>query len=213
VTVLTVFFVGGSLPEMSQNSGCCCIRTVSHRGDNFWLVIVGVVCARTRVRVCVRVYARARARAHTHTHTLCTVKALQNYNFACCLYGCETWSPTLQQECRLRVLENRALWKISGPMRDKVTGEWRRLHKEMYNLQPPPNNIWVIKSRRMRWAGHVVPMRTRWGTFRGSVRKPEGKSPFGRPSIDESIVLGWEVVDWIYLTEGRDKWIMNLWVP
>jgi hypothetical protein len=100
VTVLTVFFVGGSLPEMSQNSGCCCIRAVSHRDDNFWSVVVGVL----------------------YIYILCTVKAVQNYNFACGLYGCETWSLTLQQECRLRVLENRVLWKISGPMRDEVTG-------------------------------------------------------------------------------------------
>jgi len=129
-------------------------------------------------------------------YILCTVKAVQNYNFACCLYGCETWSLTLHQECRLRVLENRVLWKISGHTRDEVTGEWRRLHEEeLYDLQSSPNIIRVIKSRRMRWAGHVVPMRTRRGTFRVFVGKPEGKSPFGKPTIDESIVLGWEGLD------------------
>jgi hypothetical protein len=78
----------------------------------------------------------------------------------------------------------------------KVTGEWRRLHKEEhYDLQSSPNIIWVIKSRRMRWAGHVIPVRTRQGTLRVFVGKPEGKSPFGRLSVDEHIVLGWEGVD------------------
>ena len=198
VTVLTVFFVGGILPEMSQNSGCCCVRAVSHRGDNFWSVVVGVLY----------IYI------YIYIYKLCTVKAVQNYNFACCLCWCETRSFTLQQECRLRVLENRVLWKISGPMRDKVTGDWRRLHKEeVYDLQSSPNIIQVIKSRRMRWAGHVVPMITRWGIFRVFVGKPEGKIPFGRPSIDENIVLGWEGVDWICLFEGKGKCVMNHWVP
>jgi hypothetical protein len=128
-------------------------------------------------------------------YILCTVKAVQSYNFAFCLYGCETWSLTLQQECRLRVLENRVLWKMSGPTMDKDTGEWRRLHKEkLYDLHSLPNIIRVIKSRRMRWAGLVVPMRTRRESFRVFGGKPEGKSPFGRPSIDKNTVLGWEGV-------------------
>jgi hypothetical protein len=81
-------------------------------------------------------------------------------------------------------------------MRDEVTGEWRRVHKEeLHDLQSSPNIIWMIKSRRMRWAGHVIAMRTRQGTFRVFVVKPEGKRPFGRPSIDESIVLGLGGVD------------------
>jgi hypothetical protein len=62
------------------------------------------------------------------------------------LYGCESWSLTLREECRLRVFENRVL-RIFGPKRDKVTGEWRRLHKkELYSLYSSPNNIGVIKS-------------------------------------------------------------------
>jgi hypothetical protein len=46
------------------------------------------------------------------------------------LYGCETWSLTLREEHKLRVFENRVLWRIFGPKRDEVTGEWRKLHNE-----------------------------------------------------------------------------------
>jgi hypothetical protein len=64
------------------------------------------------------------------------------------LYGCESWSLTLREECRLRVFENRVLRRIFGPMRDEVTGEWRRLHnKELYALYSSPNIIRVIKTR------------------------------------------------------------------
>jgi hypothetical protein len=74
------------------------------------------------------------------------------------LYGCETWSVTLREECRLRVFENKVL-RIFGPKRDEVTGEWRRLrNKELYALYSSPNTIRVMKSRRLRWAGHVARM-------------------------------------------------------
>jgi hypothetical protein len=75
------------------------------------------------------------------------------------LYGCVTWSLTLREECWLRVFENKVLRRIFGPKRDEVTGEWRRLHnKELYALYSSPNIIGVIKSRRLRWAGHVARM-------------------------------------------------------
>jgi hypothetical protein len=62
------------------------------------------------------------------------------------LYGCEAWSLTLREEHRLRVFENRVLWRIFGSERDEVTGEWRRLHnEELYDLYSSPNNIRVIK--------------------------------------------------------------------
>ena len=75
------------------------------------------------------------------------------------LYGCETCSLTLREERKLRVFENMVLRRIFGPRRDEVTGEWRRLHTEELNdLYCSPNIVWVIKSRRMRWAGHVARM-------------------------------------------------------
>jgi hypothetical protein len=61
------------------------------------------------------------------------------------LYGCETWSLTASEEQRLRVFENRVQRRISGPKRDEVTGEWRRLHKEIFHLCSSPNIIRVIK--------------------------------------------------------------------
>ena len=75
------------------------------------------------------------------------------------LYGCETWSLTLREEGKLRVFENMVLRRIFGSRRDEVTGEWRRLHKEELNdLYTSPNIMRVIKSRRMRWIGHVACM-------------------------------------------------------
>ena len=75
------------------------------------------------------------------------------------LYGCETWSLTLREERRLRVFENRVLRRVFGPKRDEVTGEWRKLHNsELSDLYSLPNIVRVVKSRRMRWAGHVARM-------------------------------------------------------
>jgi hypothetical protein len=74
------------------------------------------------------------------------------------LFGCETWSLTLREEHRPRMFENKVLRGIFGPRRDEVTGEWSRLHnEELYDLYSP-NTIWVIKSRMMRWTGHVARM-------------------------------------------------------
>jgi len=64
---------------------------------------------------------------------------------------------TLREECWLRVFENRVLRRIFRQRRDKVTGKWRKLHNEELNdLYSSPNNVWMIKSRRMRWAGYVT---------------------------------------------------------
>ena len=97
------------------------------------------------------------------------------------LYGCETWSLTMREECRFRVFENRVLRRIFGPKREKVTGEWRKLHNEELNdFYYSPNIFWVIKPRRMRWVGHVARNGERWGVHRVWVWKPEGKRPLGR---------------------------------
>jgi hypothetical protein len=75
------------------------------------------------------------------------------------LYGCETWSLTLRAEHTLRLFENRVLRRIFGPKRDEVTGSWRKLHnEELHNFYSSPSIIRMIKSRRMRWEGHVAQM-------------------------------------------------------
>ena len=92
------------------------------------------------------------------------------------------WSLTVREERRLRVFENRVLRRIFGPMRDEVTGEWRKLHNEELNdLHCSPNIVRVIKSRRMIWAGHVARREEGRDVYRVSVGKPEGKRPVGRP--------------------------------
>jgi hypothetical protein len=90
------------------------------------------------------------------------------------------------------VFENRGLRRIFGPKKDEVTGEWRKVHNEELNdLYSLPNIIRVIKSRRMRWAGHVTRMGERSALYRVLVRKPEGKRPWGDAVVDGKIVLRW----------------------
>ena len=89
---------------------------------------------------------------------------------------------TLRDERRLRVFANRVLRRIFGPKRDDVTGECRKLHnEELSDLYSLPNIVRVVKSRRMRWAGHVAPKGEGRGVHRVLVGKPEGKRPLGRP--------------------------------
>jgi hypothetical protein len=87
----------------------------------------------------------------------------------------------LGEEHRLRVFENRLLRKIFGPKMEE-SGSWRKLHNdELHDLYSSPNIVRVIKSRRMRWAGHVAPMGEGRGSYRVLVGRPEGKRPLGRP--------------------------------
>ena len=88
------------------------------------------------------------------------------------LFGCETWSLTLKERCRLRVSEKRVLRRIFGPKRDEITREWRKLHnEELYDLYCSLNIVWVIKSRRMGWAEHVASMGERGSVYRILVGK------------------------------------------
>jgi len=143
------------------------------------------------------------------------------------LYGCETWSLTLREERKLRVFENVALRSIFGPRRDEIMGEWRRLHnEELHDLYSSPNIVQVIKSRRMRWAGHLAHMDKERGVYRVLVGKPEGKRPLGRPRhrwVDNIRIdlqeVGCGYLDWIGLAQDKDRWqtlvsaVMNLRVP
>jgi len=121
------------------------------------------------------------------------------------VYGCETWSLRLKEERRLRVFENRVLRRLFGPKRDEVTGEWRKLHNEELNdMYCSPNIVRVIKSRRMRWAGHVARVGKKKGGYRVLMGKPEGKRPRGRPRRrwEDNIKMdlqevGCGVMDWI----------------
>jgi hypothetical protein len=94
--------------------------------------------------------------------------------------------------CRLRVFENKVLRRIFVPKREEVIGEWRRLHnKELSALYFSPNIIRVIKSRRLRWAGHVARMGERRGAYRALVGKPEGRNRLDDPGVDGKIILKW----------------------
>ena len=88
---------------------------------------------------------------------------------------------TLREEHRLRVLENKVLKKIFGAKKDKITDEWRKLHNaELHALYSSQNIIRNLKSRRLRWSGHVARMEQSRNAYRVLVGKPEGKRPLGR---------------------------------
>jgi hypothetical protein len=98
------------------------------------------------------------------------------------LYGCETWSLTLREEHGLRMFENQVLRRIFGPKRYEVTGGWREFRKkDLRDLYSSASIIRIIKSRRMRWAGHVARMGEKRNVYRLLVGKPKGRGPIGRP--------------------------------
>ncbi|KAJ4433807.1 hypothetical protein ANN_16119 [Periplaneta americana] len=125
------------------------------------------------------------------------------------------------------VFENKVLRKIFGAKRDEVTGEWRKLHNtELHALYSSPDIIRNIKSKRLRWAGHVARMGESRNAYRVLVGRPEGKRPLGRPRRrwEDNIKMdlrevGYEDRDWINLAQDRDRWrayvraAMNLRVP
>jgi len=113
----------------------------------------------------------------------------------------------------MRVFENRVVRKIFEPKRDKVTGEWRKLHNEKLNdLYCSPSIVWVIKSRRIGWVGHVARVGERRGICRVLVGKPQGKRPLGRTRRRWGIILGlilrkldvgvWTGLSWIRIGTG-----------
>ncbi|KAJ4441711.1 hypothetical protein ANN_11569 [Periplaneta americana] len=129
-------------------------------------------------------------------------------------YGCETWTLTLREEHRLRVFENKVLRIIFGAKRDEVTGEWRKLHNtELHALYSSPDIIRNIKSRRLRWLGHVASMGESRNAYRVLVGRPEGKRPLGRPRRrwEDNIKIdlrevGCDGREWINLAQDRDQW-------
>jgi hypothetical protein len=130
------------------------------------------------------------------------------------------------EEHGLRIFEKRVLRKMFGPKREE-DGSWRKLHSdELHNLYSSPNIVRVIKSRRMRWAGHVARMGEGRGFYRFLVGWPEGKRPLGRPRrrLKDNIkmdlrMIGIDGTNWIRLAQDRVQWrafvnmVMNLRVP
>ena len=124
------------------------------------------------------------------------------------LYGCETWSLTLREERKLRLCDNMVLRRIFGPRRDEVTGEWRRLqHEELNDLYCSPNIVRVIKSRRIKWAGHVA----RMGEERGCKESWWGNRREGDHGGDLGLD-GWIILGWISRRWDVDIWIGLVWL-
>ena len=124
------------------------------------------------------------------------------------------------EDRRLRVLESGVLKRIFEPKRDEVTGGWRKLHNEELNdLYRSPNIVWVIKSRRMRWAGHVACIGERRDVYMVLVGKPEGRRPLGIPRCrwEDNIKVdlhevGCGGIDWINLAQiGTGDGYLSTW--
>jgi hypothetical protein len=145
-------------------------------------------------------------------------------NFSTCIVKHKS---TLREGHRLRVFENMVLRRIFGSKRDEVTGGWRNLHdEELHNLYSLQSMVRMIKSRRLRWAGHVAQMGAKMNAYRILVGKPEGRRLLGRPRCRwvynvkmDLRETGWDGIDWIHLAQDRGRCralvntVMNLGVP
>ncbi|KAJ4448308.1 hypothetical protein ANN_10323 [Periplaneta americana] len=120
------------------------------------------------------------------------------------MYGCETWALTLREEPRLRMFENKVLRKIFGAKRE-VTGEWRKLHNaELHALYSSRDIIRNIKSRRLRWAGHVARMGESRNAYRVLVGRPRRRWEYNiKMDLRE---VGYDDRDWIKLAQDRARW-------
>jgi len=122
--------------------------------------------------------------------------------------GCETWSLTLREGFRLRVFENRVLRRIFESKRDKITGQWKKLRNgELNDLYLSPNIVLVIKSKRMRWAGHVATMVRGvvsagfcWGT-------PRERDHLGEPGVNGRVILNCN-----FRKLDLNSWIVSSWL-
>jgi hypothetical protein len=115
---------------------------------------------------------------------------------------------SLREEHRLRPFQNKMLRKIFGPKRDEVTGEWSRLHnKELYAVYASPNVFRMIKSRRLRWAGHVARMGKRRDAYRVLVEKADLRRRLGRPRSGWGIILKWIFEKWVWRA-----WTGSIWI-
>jgi hypothetical protein len=147
-----------------------------------------------------------------------TIKKYRTIILPFVLYGCGTWSLTLSEKHRLKVFENRVLRRTFGAKRDEVTWKWRKLQNEQLNdLYCSPNIARLIKSRKMRWVGHVARMGDTKGVVQGLEGKHEGKRPIGRTGrwCEDNIKMNFQDVvltdmDWIDVIQDMDSWRMLL---
>jgi hypothetical protein len=137
------------------------------------------------------------------------------------------WSLILREEHMWKVCETAVLRKIFGPKRNKVTGDWRRVHnEELHDLYTSSTVIQAVKLRGMRWVGHVSCMGKKRDAYSVLEEQPEEKTPLGRPrhTWEDNIKMDfketvWEGMDWIDVTHDIHKWqdvvdvVMNIWVP
>jgi hypothetical protein len=139
------------------------------------------------------------------------------------VYGCTSWFAALREEDRLKAFENRVLRRIFGPKRDEVTGEWRKLHsEELHILYSSQNTIRQIKSRRIRWPGHVARMGEEKRCTRFCWKSPKERDHSVDRGADGKTGSEWILgrlpggVAWVQLAQGRDQWrsrvnaVMNL---